>query len=211
MWLAEALRVAVEAERGLVGALLEVSRRHASEPDIRETTRLLAGWSRDHAQALAVERARLHVKPPELKPPELGWRVPRASFGAPARAGVGLLRDLHQLTACVAFVEACWTILLQAALASHNLELEETCRTCGAETVRQRAWLDTKLSQVAPQALTVPVPPLRRREARPLSAAAPLRTRSGARVLADRRRIGLTQDRYQGLRGQTRTAGLREP
>jgi hypothetical protein len=206
VWLVEALRVAVEAERGLVGALLEVSRRHASEPDIRETTRLLAGWSRDHAQALAVERARLHVKPPEL-----GWRVPRPSFGAPARAGVGLLRDLHQLTACVAFVEACWTILLQAALASHNLELEETCRTCGAETVRQRAWLDTKLSQVAPQALTVPVPPLRRRAARPLSAAAPRRMRSGARVLADRRRIGLTQDPYQGLRGQTRTAGLRDP
>jgi hypothetical protein len=206
VWLAEALRVTVEAERALVEALLEVSRRHASEPDIRETTDLLAKWSRDHAQALAIERARL-----DQKPPGLGWRVPRASFGASARAGVGLLRDLHQLTACVAFVEACWTILLQAALASHNLELEETCRTCGAETVRQRAWLDTKLSQVAPQALTVPVPPLRRREARPLSAAAPRRARSGARVLADRRRVGLIQDRYQGLRGQTRTAGLRDP
>ena len=164
MWLAEALRVTVEAERGLVDALVEVSRRHASEPDIRETTRLLAGWSRDHAQALAIDRLRL-----DGRPPDFGWRVPRASFGAPARAGVGLLRDLHQLTACVAFVEACWTILLQAALASHNLELEETCRTCGAETVRQRAWLDTKLSQVAPQALTVPVPPLRRRGARPLA------------------------------------------
>ena len=206
MWLAEAIRVTVEAERGLVEALLEVSRRHASEPDIRETTRLLAGWSRDHARALALDRARL-----DERPPGLGWRVPRASFGAPASAGIGLLRDLHQLTVCVAFVEACWTILLQAALASHDLDLEETCRTCGAETLRQRAWLDTKLSQVAPQALTVPVPSARGRKARPRSAAAPRRARSGIQSLAERRRIGLAQDRHQGLRGQTRTARLRDP
>jgi hypothetical protein len=206
VWLAEALRVTVEAERGLVEALLEVSRRHASEPDIRETARLLAAWSRDHARALAAQRVRF-----EQKPAGLGWRVPRASFGASASGGVGLLRDLHQLTPCVAFVEACWTILLQAALASHDLELEETCRACGAETVRQRAWLETKLSLVAPQALTVPVPPRRRGEARPLSAAAPLRARSGLRVLAARGRVGLTEDQYQGLRGRTRTAGLRDP
>jgi hypothetical protein len=59
----------------------------------------------------------------------------------------------------VAFVESCWTIVLQAALASYDQDLEHTARACGAETLRQRAWLDTKLSQLAPQALAVPAPP----------------------------------------------------
>ncbi len=66
------------------------------------------------------------------------------------------MQDLLALTSCVAFVESCWTIVLQAALASHDQDLEHTARACGAETLRQRAWLDTKLSQLAPQALGGP-------------------------------------------------------
>ena len=83
--------------------------------------------------------------------------MPRHLFEGLTQGGLGILRDLHELTSCVAFVEACWTILLQAARASHDRDLEQTCRVCGAETLRQRAWLKTKLGQVAPQALTVPV------------------------------------------------------
>ena len=65
----------MEAERALADALLDVSRRHASEPDIRETTRLLAGWSRDHARALATDRERLG-RPSSRR----GWQLRRALF-----------------------------------------------------------------------------------------------------------------------------------
>ena len=144
----------METERALCDAFLDVSRRHTSEPDIRETTRLLAGWSRDHARALATDRERLG-RPSWRR----GWQLRRTLFEATGKDGTGLLRDLLALTSCVAFVEACWTIVLQAALASHDQNLEHTARACGAETLRQRAWLDTKLSQLAPQALAVPAPP----------------------------------------------------
>jgi hypothetical protein len=154
MLLADALRMTMEAERAMADALLDISRRHASEPDIRETTRLLAGWSRDHARTLVTVRARLG-RPSSRR----GWQLHRALFEGSGKGGAEPLRDLLALTSCVAFTEACWTIVLQAALASHDQDLADTARTCGAETLRQRAWLDTKLSQLAPQALAVPAPP----------------------------------------------------
>jgi hypothetical protein len=154
MSLAEALSTTMEAERALADALLEVSRRHTSEPDIQETTRLLAGWSRDHARALATDRER-RGRVSSLR----GWHLRRALFEGTGQPHEELLQDLLALTSCVAFVESCWTIVLQAALASHDQDLERTARACGAETLRQRAWLDTKLSQLAPQALVVPAPP----------------------------------------------------
>jgi hypothetical protein len=154
MSLADALRMTMEAERGLCDALLDVSRRHTSEPDIQETTRLLAGWSRDHARMLAVDRKRLG-RPSSRR----GWQLRRALFEGAGQPHEELLQDLLALTSCVAFVESCWTIVLQSALASHDQDLEHTARTCGAETLRQHAWLDTKLSQLAPQALVVPAPP----------------------------------------------------
>jgi hypothetical protein len=152
MSLADALRTTMEAERALADTLLDVSRRHASEP--RETTRLLAGWSRDHARALAADRERLG-RVSSLR----GWHLRRALFEGAGPPHEELLQDLLALTSSVAFVESCWTIVLQAALASHDQDLEHTARACGAETVRQRAWLDTKLSKFAPQALAVPAPP----------------------------------------------------
>jgi hypothetical protein len=195
MSLADALRMTMEAERALADALLDLSRRHASEPDIRETTRLLAGWSRNHARALGRDQPRRGR--PVSRP---GWPLRRA-----ARGGAELLEDLLALTSGVAFVEACWTIVLQAALASHDQDLEQTARMCGAETLRQRAWLDTKLSQVAPQALTVPAPSRERSDQQPTVQAG----RGVLRAVADGRSVRpLAQPR--GLRGPTRTMRLRD-
>ena len=84
----------MEAERALADALLDVSRRHTSEPDIRETTRLLAGWSRDHARALATGRERLG-RPSSRR----GWQLRRALFeGTGQPHGTELLQDLLALT-----------------------------------------------------------------------------------------------------------------
>jgi hypothetical protein len=217
MSLTEALRITVEAERTLANALLDMSRRHASEPDICETTRLLAGWSRDHARVLVTDRGRL-VRPSA----RLEWRLRRARLEGVGKDGVELLPDLLGLTSCVALVEACWTIVLQAALASHDPTLENIARACGAETLRQRAWLDTKLSQLAPQALTVaprelsgrPPASMSPHEVPPTILAGGGRKRTGNRVItapADFPGVrSLAAERHRGLRGPTRTARLRD-
>jgi hypothetical protein len=93
MSLADALRMTMEAERALCDALLDVSRRHTSEPDIRETTRLLAGWSRDHARALATDRERLG-RPSSRR----GWHLRRALFEGAGKPHEELLQDLLALT-----------------------------------------------------------------------------------------------------------------
>jgi hypothetical protein len=196
MRLAHALGVTVDAERALAGAFRDVARRHADEPDVRDTARLLAGWSRDHARALAPAQARLGMVSSRN-----GRRLRRALFRGRRADGIGLLEDLRDLMSCVAFVEACWTVLLQAALASSDSHLERTCRASGAETLRQRAWLETKLAHVAPQALVVPPPdrpgapqvpePPRTAAGRRAGDGVPLllgMTAGVARVLTDRRR-----------------------
>ena len=217
MSLTEALRITLEAERTLANALQDVSRRHASEPDICETTRLLAGWSRDHARVLATDRARLARPSARLE-----WRLRRARLEGVGKDGMELLPDLLGLTGCVALVEACWTIVLQAALASHDPELENTARACGAETLRQRAWLDTTLSRLAPQALTAapwalsgPRPASMRPHQVPptmLAGRGPKRTGNrGIKVLAAHPSApSFAAERPRGLRGPTRTARLRD-
>jgi hypothetical protein len=147
----------------------------------------------DQARALATDRERLGR--PSLR---RGWHL----FEGPRKGGAALLQDLLGLTSRVAFVEACWTIVLQAALASHDQDLEQTARRFGAETLRQRAWLDTKLTQVAPQALMVPAPPQERSDQQPMVPAG----RAVIRTVADGRSMRPLVPR--GLRGPTRTTHL---
>jgi hypothetical protein len=47
-------------------------------------------------------------------------------------------------------------VLHQAACESRDLDLVEACRGCHSEIDRVIAWLEMKLQQAAPQALTVP-------------------------------------------------------
>ena len=51
---------------------------------------------------------------------------------------------------------SCWTVLLQAARALNDVELVWAAEYCGGETMRALAWLDTKIHQTTPQAVTVP-------------------------------------------------------
>jgi hypothetical protein len=53
-------------------------------------------------------------------------------------------------------VRGCWTALRQGARERHDAGLEAVCQACDGETARQISWLETKLRQASPQALTVP-------------------------------------------------------
>jgi len=65
------------------------------------------------------------------------------------------LHDLHDLYLLVTGAQLCWTVLLQAAHALRDKDLEVVAQQSGGETDGQLAWLETRIKQAAPQALTV--------------------------------------------------------
>jgi hypothetical protein len=141
----------MSAERALADAFVLVGFRHATEPEMANAARLHSNWCKEHMSALqspaegyGAQRSRE------------GERLRRALFRGRRLGSFGLLRDLHDLLVLATSVHAGWMALLQAARVERDTDLEKTCRTCDTETVRQLSWLETKLRQIAPQALTVP-------------------------------------------------------
>jgi hypothetical protein len=151
--IADYLGLAVSGERALADAFVLVGLRHAVEPELRNAARLHSNWCRAHVEALRpmVDRygsARCRD----------GERLHRALFRGRRPGGFGIVRDLHDLLTLATAVHGCWTALLQAARERRDPDLEAVCDACDAETRRQLSWLETKLRQSAPQALTVPSP-----------------------------------------------------
>jgi hypothetical protein len=139
---------------------------------MRKAARLHSNWCEGHLAALrpAVERygAARSVE---------GERLRRALFRGRRIGAFGLVRDFHDLITLATSVHSCWTALRQAALERRDASLETVCRTCDTDTIRQLAWLETKLRQAAPQALTVPS-----HTTRELAASMPSRDAIGAVV-----------------------------
>jgi hypothetical protein len=149
--IARYLGLAVSGERALADAFVLVGLRHAAEPELRNAARLYSTWCRAHVDALrpVVDRygaARCRE----------GKRLQRALFRGQRLGGFGLVRDVHDLLTLATAVHGCWTALQQAARERRDRDLEAVCGACDAETTRQISWLETKLRQSAPQALTVP-------------------------------------------------------
>jgi hypothetical protein len=82
--------------------------------------------------------------------------TPRRPLHGVAGNGVGLLLDLHELWLLAQQVNVCWTVLSQAARALRDEELLSEVEAMASETGRQLAWLRTRITQAAPQALVVP-------------------------------------------------------
>jgi hypothetical protein len=82
-------------------------------------------------------------------------RVRSALFHGPRLGGLGLLRDLQDLSLLAKQVEVNWTSTRQAAKALHDHELETLGASCMEETGKQIAWLETQIKQTAPQAINV--------------------------------------------------------
>jgi hypothetical protein len=141
----------ISHEQALADAFAMVGLRHAVEPEMRNAARLHSNWCHGHLGALQpmVERygAARSVE---------GERLRRTLFRGRRSGGFGLIRDLHDLLTMAAAVRGCWTALLQGARERRDGSLESVCRACDGETARQVAWIETKLRQASPQALTVP-------------------------------------------------------
>jgi hypothetical protein len=141
----------MSAERALADAFVLVGFRHATEPEMANAARLHSNWCKEHLSALQSPAERYGAKRSRE-----GERLRRALFRGRRLGSFGLLRDLHDLLVLATSVHACWMALQQAARVERDTDLEKTCGNCEAETVRQMSWLETKLRQIAPQALTVP-------------------------------------------------------
>jgi hypothetical protein len=150
--IARYLGLAMSTERALADAFVLVGVRHATEPEMLNAARLHSNWCNGHLDLLRPAAARYGAEGSRQ-----GERLRRALFRGRRLGEFGLLRNLHDLLTLATSVHACWMALLQAAREARDAPLEKACRACDAETLRQISWLETKLRQAAPQALTVPV------------------------------------------------------
>ena len=151
MHIARYIGLTLEAEQAWIDALALVARRHPDEPDIRDGLRLLSRWAQDHLLTLGSITNRLGLLR-SLSPSGLQKALFRGGRGD----SLGLLRDLQDLFLMATQTRSCWTVLLHAARALKDIELEWAAEYCGGETVRALAWLDTRIHQTTPQAVTVP-------------------------------------------------------
>ena len=151
MHVANYLGLARRSEGHLAESLRSVAKHHGHEPDVLQTTRLMALWSEENASELEPLVAR-YEESREQEPDALH----RALFHGPRSGGLGLVRDLHDLWLLTQEVELAYELLTQAALALRDKEMESILECVSSRTRRQADWLRTRVDQAAPQALTVP-------------------------------------------------------
>src|ERR687886_610333 len=138
------------SEQQLADAFTTIADHHGEEPDIYNICHLLASWSRNHVQALNPLLERYS----EQKSEEPA-RLTQTLFEEPRSGSLALVRDLHDLWLLTHEVHLCWVVLLQAARALRDRELESICQQFDDQTQRQNSWLLTRIKQAAPQALVV--------------------------------------------------------
>ena len=138
------------AEKAIAEAFESVANHHRDEPDIFHLCRRFAQTSRTHREALE-HFTQIYDERSEHE----AERVSGSLFKGPRSGGFGLVRDLHDLLLLATEASVSWTILKQAAYALRDRELITACVKLGGETEGQLSWLETRIKQAAPQALTV--------------------------------------------------------
>lgn len=138
------------AEGTLGDSFRRVAEAHAAEADVFHICHQLAGECDAHVDA--IRRIVDRVGEERQCEPE---RLYAAGPGEPRSGPVGLLRDLQDLYMLAAFVDITWTILGQAGQGARDHELLDVVGRCEQQTATQMAWLRTRMSQAAPQALLV--------------------------------------------------------
>jgi hypothetical protein len=150
MNLAKFLTLVKTSEEQLADAFMLVANKHERNAEIRDMSKQLAQWSRNHVAGLSATIARVGSE--SVDEPQ---RVRSALFHGARIGGLGLLRDLQDLSLLARQVEVNWTSTHQAAKALHDHDLETLGAGCMEETGKQIAWLETQIKQTAPQAINV--------------------------------------------------------
>lgn len=138
------------SEQDLADAFKTIADHHGEEPDVYNMCKLLSSWSSEHVEDIKplVERYS------EQKSSEPD-RLKQTLFEEPRMGSLALVRDLHDLWLLANEIHLCYVILLQAARALRDVEMEKICQQFDKQTERQILWLLTRIKQAAPQALVV--------------------------------------------------------
>jgi hypothetical protein len=131
-------------------AYLQVSERHQPDADVRDGCRKMAAFGARRIESVAVLRTEFGSA--SAREPEL---VRNALFRGVRVGGLGVLRDLHDLSVLANQALLYWIELYQAFRAIHESSAEVTCRENILGVEREVAWLTTQIKNAAPQALTV--------------------------------------------------------
>jgi hypothetical protein len=150
MNLAKFLALVKTSEEQLADAFMLVANKHEGNAEVRDMSKQLAEWSRNHVAGLSAAIERFGSE--SVDEPQ---RVRSALFHGARIGGLGLLRDLQDLSLLAKQVEINWTSTHQAAKALHDQELEALSAASMTETGKQIAWLETQIKQTAPQAINV--------------------------------------------------------
>lgn len=154
MYTQDYLNLLSNSEKELAEAFSKVSEHHQDEPDIYYTCRMMSEWSDGHAKRLEPFLQKYAQERKKSQEPE---RLTQVLFKEPRKGNLALLRDLHDLWLLTKEIEISDSVLLQAARALRDRDLESLLMELSFETGRQTNWLLTRIKQAAPQILTVPV------------------------------------------------------
>jgi hypothetical protein len=139
------------SELQLADAFILVAARHSRDAAVRDMGPKLAEWSREHRAAL--EPFSKHYS-------EIGSQHPlrvRSSLLYGTRmGGGGLLQDLQDLSILVHQASLHWTSVDQAAKELRDDDLIKLAERAKSENHEQHAWLETRIKELSPQAMTVP-------------------------------------------------------
>ena len=138
------------SEQDLADAFKTIADHHGDEPDVYNMCKFLASWSEEHVGDIKP----LVDRYSEEKSDEPD-RLKQSLFEQPRSGSLALVRDLHDLWLLANEIHLCYIILLQAARALRDLEMEKICQQFDEQTDRQILWLLTRIKQAAPQALVV--------------------------------------------------------
>jgi hypothetical protein len=147
------------AELDLAKKLRSTGERDAVEHDVFHLTRNLAKKCEEHVERLRpfAERyeAALENEGEADKGGVLAVRRTASELIGRQPTGVVLLEDLRGLFLSTQDVAILWLMLKQAAMAKRDSDLLQLCTECETDTIAQAHWLQTRIKEASPQALTV--------------------------------------------------------
>jgi hypothetical protein len=143
------------SEEMLRDAYLQVSNRHRRDADIHDGCMKQATFTLNRikgALELGSEFGAKSSRDPKILRDSLfrGMRV----------GGIGIVRDLHDLSILANQCLLYWTALYQGIRALHEREAESICHESVQSVEQDVSWLTTQLEEAAPQALTIPPHPV---------------------------------------------------
>jgi len=151
MYLPEYIGMLQSGEQQLAEAFTVLAQRHGEDLEVRDMSRILASWSRQHAQALSALAQRFGATP--SREPEA---LRRTLFAGVRTGPLGLMRDLQDTWLLGQQVSLNWLVLSQAARALRDADFQATCERLSGETKRQLDWLQARVNDAAPELLSVP-------------------------------------------------------